>query len=77
MSISIERYVSIVSGVAGAQAVAQRELVGLRFSTNPRVPVGAHVIAANAGDALDYFGAGSPEATFAAQYFGYQPCARK
>jgi hypothetical protein len=71
MSISIERYVSIVSGVAGAQAVAQRELVGLRFSTNPRVPVGAHVIAANAGDALDYFGAGSPEATFAAQYFGY------
>lgn len=71
MSISIERYVSIVSGVAGAQAVAQRELVGLRFSTNPRVPVGAHVIAANAGDALDYFGAGSAEATFAAQYFGY------
>lgn len=71
MSISIERYVSIVSGVAGAQAVAQRELVGLRFSTNPRVPVGAHVIAANAGDALDYFGAGSPEATFSAQYFGY------
>ena len=53
MSISIERYVSIVSGVAGAQAVAQRELVGLRFSTNPRVPVGTHVIAANAGDALD------------------------
>ena len=44
MSISIERYVSIVSGVAGAQAVAQRELVGLRFSTNPRVPVGAHVM---------------------------------
>lgn len=71
MSISIERYVSIVSGVAGAQAVAQRELVGLRFSTNPRVPVGAHVIAANAGDALDYFGAGTPEAIFAAQYFGY------
>ena len=71
MSISIERYVSIVSGVAGAQAVAQRELVGLRFSTNPRVPVGAHVIAANAGDAMDYFGAGSPEAKFAAQYFGY------
>ena len=71
MSISIERYVSIVSGVAGAQAVAQRELVGLRFSTNPRVPFGAHVIVANAGDALDYFGAGSPEATFAAQYFGY------
>lgn len=71
MSISIERYVSITSGVAGAQVVAQRELVGLRFSTDPRVPVGAHIVASNAGDALDYFGAGTPEAIFAAQYFGY------
>lgn len=71
MSISIERYVSITSGVAGAQAVAQRELIGLRFSTNPKVPVGAHVVVANAGDALDYFGASSDEYKFAAQYFGY------
>lgn len=71
MSISIERYVSITSGVAGAQAVAQRELIGLRFSTNPRVPVGAHVVVANADDALDYFGAASDEYKFAVQYFGY------
>lgn len=71
MSISIERYVSITSGVAGAQAVAQRELIGLRFSTDPRVPVGAHVVVANAGDALDYFGATSDEYKFAVQYFGY------
>ena len=71
MSISIERYVSITSGVAGAQVVAQRELVGLRFSTDPRVPVGAHVVVSNVGDVLDYFGAGTPEAIFAAQYFGY------
>lgn len=71
MSISIERYVSITSGVAGAQAVAQRELIGLRFSTSPKVPVGAHVVVANADDALDYFGASSDEYKFAAQYFGY------
>lgn len=71
MSISIERYVSITSGVAGAQAVAQRELVGLRFSTNPKVPVGSHVVVANADDALDYFGASSDEYKFAVQYFGY------
>lgn len=71
MSISIERYVSITSGVAGAQAVAQRELIGLRFSTNPRAPVGAHLTVANADDALDYFGASSDEYKFAAQYFGY------
>lgn len=71
MSISIERYVSITSGVAGAQAVAQRELIGLRFSTNPEVPVGSHVVVANADDALDYFGASSDEYKFAAQYFEY------
>lgn len=71
MSISIERYVSITSGVAGAQAVAQRELIGLRFSTSPKVPVGAHVVVANADDALDYFGAASDEYKFAVQYFGY------
>lgn len=71
MSISIERYVSITSGVAGAQAVAQRELIGLRFSTDPRVPVGAHVVVANAADAADYFGTSSDEYKFAVQYFGY------
>ena len=71
MSISIERYVSITSGVAGAQAVAQRELIGLRFSTDPKVPVGSHVVVANAADAGEYFGTTSDEYKFAAQYFGY------
>ena len=71
MSISIERYVSITSGVTGAQAVAQRELIGLRFSTDPKVPVGSHVVVANADDALNYFGAASDEYKFAVQYFGY------
>lgn len=71
MSISIERYVSITSGVAGAQAVAQRELIGLRFSTDPKVPVGSHVVVANAADAADYFGTTSDEYKFAVQYFGY------
>lgn len=71
MSISIERYVSITSGVAGAQAVAQRELVGLRFSTSPRVPVDAQVVITSAADAADYFGASSDEYLFASQYFGY------
>lgn len=71
MSISIERYVSITSGVAGAQAVAQRELIGLRFSTNPKVPVGSHVVVANPKDAAEYFGTTSDEYKFAVQYFGY------
>lgn len=70
MSISIERYVQITSGVIGAQAVAQRELIGLRFSTDPRVPVGAHVVFNDAGDALDYFGQ-TADYDYAAQYFSY------
>ena len=70
MSISIDRYVSIVSGVIGAQAVAQRELVGLRFTTSTRVPTDALVTVNNDG-AADYFGATSPEAVFANQYFAY------
>lgn len=71
MSISIERYVSITSGVIGAQSVAQRELVGLRFSTDPRTPVGSQVVVTSAGDALNYYGPTSAEYAFAAQYFSY------
>ncbi|MCO8160976.1 DUF3383 domain-containing protein [Pseudomonas sp. 21LCFQ010] len=70
MTISIDRYIQITSGVAGGQSVAQRELVGLRFTSDPRVPLDA-VISMGKGDADAYFGAGSPEATFANQYFGY------
>jgi hypothetical protein len=70
MSISIERYVQITSGVIGAQAVAERELIGLRFTTDPRVPVDAMVVVDRDG-AIDYFGASAPETVFANQYFAY------
>ena len=71
MSISIDRYVSIASGVAGAATVGTRELVGLRLSLNPRVPIDAVVTVTNATDALTYFGSGSSEALFAADYFWF------
>jgi hypothetical protein len=70
MPISIDRYVAITSGVIGAQAVAQRELIGLRFSTDPRVPIDA-VITMDKDDAGPYFGNSTPEAIFANQYFAY------
>lgn len=70
MSISITRYVSIISGVIGASAVAQRELVGLRFTTDPRVPVDA-LITVDSDGAAEYFGASAAETVFANQYFGY------
>lgn len=71
MPISITRYVDATSGVIGAAVAAQRELVGLRFVTDPRLPVGAIGQAANAAAVIDSFGAASVQAAYASQYFGY------
>lgn len=70
MPIKSTRYVEITSAVAGAAMIAQRELIGLRFTTDPRVPVGSQVEVVSGG-ADDYFGSSSAEAAFARQYFGY------
>lgn len=70
MSIKITRYVLITSGVIGATSVAQRALVGRRFTTDPRVPFGT-IVSVGSGGADDYFGTTSPEAAFARQYFSY------
>lgn len=70
MSISITRYVSITSGVIGASSVAQRELIGRRFTSDPRVPVDA-IVTVDSDGAADYFGASAAETVFANQYFGY------
>ena len=70
MPIKSTRYVEITSAVAGASLVPLRELVGLRFTTDPRVPTGAQISVVSGG-ADDYFGASSPEADFAREYFGY------
>lgn len=70
MSIKMTRYVRIISGVIGANAVAQQQLTGRRFTTDPRVPVG-QIVSVRPGGADDYFGSDSPEAAFAHQYFSY------
>lgn len=70
MSISIDRYVMATSGVIGASVVAQRELTGLRFTEDARVPIDAQV-AVDLQGAIDYFGANSVEAAFAGEYFDY------
>lgn len=70
MPIKSTLYVSITSGVIGADSVATQELTGRRFSTDPRVPADA-IVSVLSGGAVDYFGADSPEARFAAQYFSY------
>lgn len=70
MPIKSTRYVEITSAVAGAAVIPQRELVGMRFTEDARVPVGAQVEVVSGG-ADDYFGASSVEADFAREYFGY------
>lgn len=71
MPIPSTRYVLITSGVAGASAVVQRKLVGLRFSTDPRVPADAQLEFSNARLVSEFFGDSAPETQFANQYFAY------
>lgn len=71
MAIKQTKYVVITSGVIGASAVAQRQLTGLRFTTDGRVPVGQLLQFVDAGAVSDYFGSTSPEYNFAVKYFGY------
>lgn len=71
MSIKNSRYVEIISSVSGANAVAQQQLNGRRFTTDPRVPINKIISVSNADGASDYFGSDSAEAAFARQYFSY------
>lgn len=71
MAIPSTRYVIIQSGVTGASAVAERELVGLRFSYNSRMPVDRVFSFSSAAQVAEFFGNETPEAEFALQYFSY------
>lgn len=72
MPISLERFVDIESAVIGAPQAQARQLVGLRFSTNPLVPADAFVTARDALSVGDYFGMDSAEYSFALDYFNYR-----
>lgn len=71
MAISIKRYVSIVSGVGAAAAVAQRELIGRLFNDNPLIPINAILEFTSSDDVGAYFGFQSPEYLRAVFYFGF------
>jgi hypothetical protein len=71
MAIPQTRYVIITSGVIGASGVQQRDLIGRRHTTDPRVPIGSILMFASADDVISFFGSGSPEAKFALKYFAY------
>ena len=67
MAIKSTEYVFITSGVVGA-SVAQQELIGRRFTENPRVPANS-ILRVTSGEADTFFGSQAPEAAFARQYF--------
>lgn len=70
-NISITRYVDIVSGVGGANAVPRRDLILREVTQNQLVPAGA-VALFNGADAVSaFFGEASDEYKVAAKYFGF------
>jgi len=71
MTISIKKYVDIVSGVGGAAAVAARELIGRLFSTNVLIPTNSQIEFTTLEDVAAYFGTSSSEYKRAAFYFGF------
>lgn len=71
MSISINRYVDITSGVGGGGTVAQRELIGRLFNDNPLIPNDAIIEFTEADDVSLYFGSQSAEYARALLYFSF------
>jgi hypothetical protein len=71
MSISIARYVSITSGLAGVSQIGQRSLGGLIISINPLVPSGVFLNFSSAAAVGAYFGTSSGEYARAVSYFSF------
>ena len=71
MSISIKKYVDITSGVGGASAAMERELILRLFTTNAAVPPGTVVEMTTLNDVGEIFGTKSEEYKRAAMYFNF------
>lgn len=71
MAISFKKYIDIVSGVGGATAVRERELILRLMVDNPKVPVDAVVEITSASEVGAYFGTTSEEYKRAVLYFGF------
>lgn len=71
MSIGIQNYVQITSGVAATAGVAARELIGRLFTENAKVPTDAVLEFADAANVGRFFGTTSEEYRRAQFYFGF------
>jgi hypothetical protein len=71
MAISFTKYVNITSGVGGAGAVRQRDLIGRIFTANVLLAVGTMAEFDTLADVSTLFGSTSDEYKRAAFYFGW------
>lgn len=71
MSISITRYVDIVSGVGAGAGVAQRSLILRVFTQSSLIPAGAVTTFTELDDVATYFGTVADEYKIAQKYFGF------
>lgn len=71
MSIGIQNYVAITSGVAAAAGVASRELIGRLITENAKVPTDAVIEFTTVADVGRFFGTSSEEYRRAQFYFGF------
>lgn len=71
MSIGIQNYVAITSGVAASAGVASRELIGRLITENSKVPTDAVLEFTTVADVGRFFGTSSEEYRRAQFYFGF------
>lgn len=71
MSISIQRYVDITSGVGASPLVPARDLIGRVFTANNLLPPQSFISFTNAADVGTYFGLSSEEYLRAVFYFSW------
>lgn len=71
MTISITRYVNIVSSVGAGTTVPRRNLKGRIFTKNELVPTGSFITFTSAADVGAWFGISSDEYARAVYYFGW------
>ena len=71
MSISITRYVSILSGLGASPLVPTRDLVGRIFSANSLIPPQTFISFTTAAEVGQYFGLSSEEYLRAVFYFSW------
>lgn len=71
MAIDFTQYVDITSGVGGAAAVAERDLIGRIFTTNAALSVGDVVEYTTLAEVLAVFNSASDEYKIASFYFGW------